>query len=274
MKRARAESKEIRAAFQSVKTAATELTTNYFAGTEQEQKWTSTGALSQVRTPRCLFLFRRDRDFEHLYHVAASRADLAEALASLDLIPSVPLVTDLVGRPEDVAPVAEIYRRNGFEDHVELIRMMRAGGSAPDAEADVAADYAQPADAPAIAAFLDGQLDPYRDQMPDAEEIEAAIARRSILIDRRDGAARGLLYFEDTGRTSTIRYWYVDKGCSGCGVGGSLMRTYLREHSSTARFLLWVVAGNADAIAKYEHYGFRREKLIDQIMIRKRESTR
>jgi len=51
------------------------------------------------------------------------------------------------------------------------------------------------------------------------------------------------------------------------------MRTYLREHPLTARFLLWVVAGNADAIAKYEHYGFRREKLCDQIMFRPKEST-
>ena len=52
------------------------------------------------------------------------------------------------------------------------------------------------------------------------------------------------------------------------------MRTYLRGHSSTARFLLWVVGVNADAIAKYEHYGFRRENLFDQIMIRTRDSTR
>jgi RimJ/RimL family protein N-acetyltransferase len=35
-----------------------------------------------------------------------------------------------------------------------------------------------------------------------------------------------------------------------------------------------VVSNNADAIAKYEHYGFRREKLIDRIMIRRGESTR
>lgn len=273
MNRALAGNDELRRAFESVRASATELITNYYAGAEQERSWASTGALSQSRTPRCLLLFRRDRHFEHLYHVAASRADLAEALASFDPIPGLPIVTDLVGRPEDVASIAEIYRQNGFEGYVNLVRMMRPGKPLPDAGSEASADYAQVTDIPAIVAFLNRQLDPFRDQIPEANEIESAIDRRTILIDRCGGTPGGLLFFEDTGRTSTIRYWYVDGACYGHGIGGRLMRTYLRGHSSTARFLLWVVGGNSDAIAKYEHYGFRRENLFDQIMIRRREST-
>ena len=267
------EEHEICAELRRIRELDKEFTTNFYGAPEQLRDWAGQGALSLARGVRTTLLFRRDRQFEHLYHIAASRADLAEALASLDPIPGSPIVTDLVGRPEDVAPVAEIYRTNGFEDYVNLVRMVRPRGSSPDAE-DASVDYAQLADAPAIVAFLDRQLDPYRDRIPEADEIESAIARRIILIDRCDGAPGGLLFFEDTGRTSTIRYWYVDKECTGRGVGGRLMRTYLREHPSTARFLLWVVGSNADAIAKYEHYGFRREKLSDQIMIRRRESTK
>lgn len=273
MRRTLAEGSELRSALQSVRAEATEFVINYYAGAEQEQKWALNRVLSQVRTPKGLLLFRRHGDFEHLYHVAASRADLAEALASLDPTPGLPIVADLVGRIEDVGPLAEIYRDSGFEDYVELVRMVRPRGSPVDAT-DAAVDYAQLADLQTVRAFLDRHLDPFRDQIPEAEEIESAIARRSILIDRGDGDPGGLLFFEDTGRTSTIRYWYVDSACSGRGVGSRLMRTYLHEHPSTARFLLWVVSNNAGAIAKYEHYGFRREKLIDRIMIRRRESTR
>ncbi len=247
--------------------------TNFYAAPEQLRDWASQGVLSWVRGVRATLLFRRNRQFEHLYHVAASRADLAETLASIDPIAGRPIVTDLVGQLEDVAPVAEIYRENGFENYVDLVRMARPGGSSADAT-DAAVDYAQLADLPLIVAFLDRHLDPFRDQIPEADEVESAIARRSILIDRCDGTLGGLLFFEDTGRTSTIRYWYVDSGCHGRGVGGRLMRTYLREHPSTARFLLWVVGSNAGVIAKYEHYGFRREKLFDRIMIRRRESSR
>lgn len=265
---------EISAELRRIRELSREFTSNIYAAQEQLREWAGRGVLSLAREVRTTLLLRRDRHFEHLYHVAASRADLAEALASLDPIPGLPIVTDLVGRSEDVVPVAEIYRQNGFEDYVDLVRMVRPGGSPPSAGPDTSVDYARLADIPAIVSFLDRQLDPFRDQIPEAGEIESAIARRTILIDRCDGTLRGLLFFEDAGRTSTIRYWYVDSGCYGRGVGGSLMRTYLREHPSTARFLLWVVGGNTGAIARYEHYGFRREKLIDQIMIRRRESTR
>jgi ribosomal protein S18 acetylase RimI-like enzyme len=272
--RTRGEEHEICAELRRIRELNKEFTTNFYAAPQQLRDWAGRGVFSLAPGVRTTLLFRRDRHFEHLYHVAASRADLAEALASLDPIPGLPIVTDLVGRPEDVAPIAEIYRANGFEDYVDLVRMVRPGGSSPDVGADTSVDYAQLADIPAIVAFLDRQLDPFRDQIPEADEIESAIARRSILIDRRDGTPGGLLFFEDTGRTSTLRYWYVDSGCFGRGIGGRLMRTYLRQHPSTARFLLWVVGGNASVIAKYERYGFRREKLFDQIMIRRRESSR
>ncbi len=271
--RTRGEEDEICAELRRIRELNKEFTTNFYAAPEQLRDWAGRGVLSLVRGVRTTLLFRRHRHFEHLYHVAASRTDLAEALASLDPIPGLPIVTDLVGRPEDVAPVAEIYRENGFEDYVDLVRLVRPGGSSPDVGSDASVDYAHLADIPAIVSFLDRQLDPFRDQIPEAHEIESAIARRSILVDRCDGTPGGLLFFEDTGRTSTIRYWYVSSESYGRGIGGRLMRTYLREHPSTARFLLWVVSGNAAAIAKYEHYGFRRERLFDQIMIRRREST-
>lgn len=272
--RTRGEADEIDAELRRIRELNKQFTTNLYAAQVQLRNWACQGDLSLIRGMRATLLFRRDRHFEHLYHVAASRTDLSEALASLDPITDQPIVTDLVGRIEEVTPLAEIYRESGFEDYVELARMVRPGGSSSDAGTDAAVDYAQLADLPLIMAFLDRHLDPFRDQIPEPDEVESAVARRTILIDRYDGMPGGLLFFEDTGRTSTIRYWYVDSRCSGRGVGGRLMRSYLREHSSTARFLLWVVSSNADAIAKYEHYGFRREKLIDRIMIRRRESTR
>jgi len=272
--RTRAEEYEVCAEVRRIRELRREFVTNLYAEPERLRYWASEGVLSLAGRASTTLVFRRDRGFEHLYHVAASCADLAEALGSIGPVPGLPIITDLVGRPEQVATLAQIHRENGFEDYVGLVRMARPGGSAPDTPPDASADYASLADLPAIIDFLDRQLDPFRDQIPEADEIEAAVAGRKILIDRCDSTPRGLLFFEDTGRTSTIRYWYVNSRCQGRGVGGRLMRAYLREHPSTLRFLLWVVGDNAGAIAKYEHYGFRREELFDQIMIRTRESTR
>ena len=125
--RTRGEEYEISDELRRIRELNKEFTTNFYAAPDQLRDWAGQGVLSLGRGMRTTLLFRRDRHFEHLYHVAASRADLAEALASLDPIAGLPIVTDLVGRPEDVAPIAEIYRENGFEDYVELVRMVRAG---------------------------------------------------------------------------------------------------------------------------------------------------
>ena len=47
-----------------------------------------------------------------------------------------------------------------------------------------------------------------------------------------------------------------------------LIRAMFRACSATRQTLLWVVESNDNAIAKYEHYGFRRDGLVDHIMIR------
>ena len=172
MMRTPAEEYEICAELRRIRELDKEFTTNFYAAPELLRHWVGRGVLSLARGVRTALLYRRDRHFEHLYHVAASRADLAESLASLDPIPDLPIVTDLVGRPEDVATVAEIYRENGFEDYVDLVRMVRPGRSSPDAGADASVDYAHLADIPAIVAFLDHQLDPFRDQIPEADEVE------------------------------------------------------------------------------------------------------
>lgn len=129
--RTRGEEDEILVELRRIRELNKEFTTNLYAAPEQLRNWAGQGVLSLTRGSCTTLLFRRDRHFEHLYHVAASRTDLAEALASLDPIPGLPIVTDLVGPPENVAPVAEIYRENGFEDYVDLVRMMRPGDRPP-----------------------------------------------------------------------------------------------------------------------------------------------
>jgi len=47
-----------------------------------------------------------------------------------------------------------------------------------------------------------------------------------------------------------------------------MMRRFLMQVAGSRRISLWVFSNNADAIAKYEHYGFHREKLVDRIMLK------
>jgi ribosomal protein S18 acetylase RimI-like enzyme len=76
--------------------------------------------------------------------------------------------------------------------------------------------------------------------------------------------------FEPMGLTSHLRYWYVDEAFRNQGIGARLMRRFFRLSSGSQRLILWVAGDNSDALAKYRHYGFREDTLVDRIMIRRR----
>jgi GNAT superfamily N-acetyltransferase len=257
-------------AIQRIKQGAAAFTTNLFAGQEQIESWIERGDLFHVERNGSMLILRRDRDFHHLYHVAAGNQELSGAIALLDEVP-VPggvLVADLVGRPEEVSTTSGIYAANGFREYTSLVRMVRLAQSAlPESPEDAEAVLASVDDVPDISCFLEKLLDRFRDQIPEPSAIRTAAGHGSIIIVRRGGPLAGLLFFETAGLTSVLRYWYVASRFRSQGIGAQLIRAYFRRCRSVKRILLWVVSDNADAIAKYEHYGFRRECLVDRIMI-------
>lgn len=257
-------------AIHRTKQGALEFVTNFYAPPEQVMSWIERGMLSYEDRTHSVLIARRDNSLYHLYHVAASPAALSSALASFDSVSGcgISVVADLVGRAADLDKVAEIYEERGFREYSVLVRMSRmidstlpGGGPDPDVV------FGEHTDAAEVCTFLDRVLDRFRDQIPDRDEIEAALARRNILIARRGRSLAGVLFFEAKGLTSFLRYWYVAAEFHSQGLGARLMKTYLWLCRFRKRILLWVVSGNTEAIAKYEHYGFRRENLVDRVMI-------
>jgi ribosomal protein S18 acetylase RimI-like enzyme len=246
--------------------------TNWFATPERIDYWIGRNSLSLAQDERAMLILRRDRGFHRVYHSAADLAALSALLRSAIGEPAANgiLTVDLVGRPQDLEPVAGIYRENGFADHQCLVRMIRMAAAEKVAEPEEAVEFARSADIAAVAAFLGRLLDPYADQIPDEDEIREAVSRGNLILVRRGDSVGGLLLFEPMGLTSHLRYWYVDDGARNQGIGARLIRQYFHLCNGSRRFILWVVRDNADAIAKYRHYGFREDTLVDRIMIRRR----
>lgn len=270
------DSARLQEAIQRIKRGAAGFTTTCFASPAQLEAWIERGVLSSLESERSLILLRRDRDFHHIYHVAADAEALSASLAALSSRNGAAdfgsaLTADLVGRDADVRALADLYRRAGFAEYTSLFRMVRlADPATPDDYEDPQVVLAEPVDAPAILAFLERLLDRFAEQIPDRAEIDQAIARQNIIIIRRGPELGGLLFFETTGQTSILRYWFVDDRHRNEGIGARMIKTFFRLCRASKRIMLWVIADNADAIAKYQHYGFRAESLVDQIMIRKR----
>jgi len=101
--------------------------------------------------------------------------------------------------------------------------------------------------------------------------LHAALAGNILLVRCRDELG-GVLWFETTGLTSHLRYWYVNPALRNRGPARALSAAIFRHCAACRRFILWVIADNDDGIAKYEHYGYRRESLVDRIMINRGES--
>jgi GNAT superfamily N-acetyltransferase len=245
--------------------------TNLFARPEKIESWIARGSLSLLQSEGALLLLRQDHGFKRIYHCAAHLEALDAALHSAvaGLATSGEMTVDLVGRSADLEPVVSIYRRNNFSDHNQLIRMVSnfIPEEVPQSEPEV--EFAEAEDTAAVAAFLGRLLDPYTDQIPDENEIREAAVNRNILLARRGEAVVGLLHFEIAGLTSHVRYWYVDSSARNQGIGGGLIRQYFRLSAGSKRLILWVVGDNSDSIAKYSHYGFRPDTLVDRIMIRR-----
>jgi hypothetical protein len=96
-----------------------------------------------------------------------------------------------------------------------------------------------------------------------------AAAERKVLVIRSGNAIAGQLFFEATGQSSLLRHWLVDSAHRDQRVGARLMRRYFAECTDVRRFVLWVISDNVNAIDRYRHYGYERDGLIDQVLIRR-----
>ena len=97
-------------------------------------------------------------------------------------------------------------------------------------------------------------------------ELRAAIAQQQILVARRDGEVAGLLFLrhkECLPRCGSGR-WAKFRALK---LGSALMRRYFTTQNVVKRFVLWVAADNANAIQKYEHYGYKPDGLVDYVLV-------
>jgi hypothetical protein len=255
---------EVFEATRRAKAGATVFQTNFFPAHARLLEWIRHGELLIESSAGLALFLRQDRDFFHLYFCAGNAEVLGAGLRPWPEL----LVVDLVGLEAELSCWRRLFESVGFSPYARLCRLVRTGpGSSPASNgSSEGIEYALGADCGLIHKLLDRSFDPYAEQLPTAGEIERAIEARQILVARQQGDLRGLLFFETQGLSSTVRYWLVGEAWRGNGVGGALMRRYLELHHSGRRFTLWAIDSNQNALAKYAHYGFEPDGLVDQIL--------
>jgi hypothetical protein len=259
---------EMGGAINRSKESASAFCTNLFPAPQKLEGWICHGELLYEQGEGVALFVRKDRDFGHLYFCAASPAALQRALETFPMIKTHPLVADLIGPEAALEELVELLESAGFRVYKRLFRMART--IAPASPAAVGRDprimIAGRSDCQSILNLMLQSFDCRAEQIPMLYEIEEAVEARRILIVQCGGALAGLLFFETQGLTSTLRYWLIAPEFRDQHFGSGLMHWYFTEHPSVRRFLLWVLADNAGAIRKYEHYGFRPDGLVDHVL--------
>lgn len=259
-------SKSLTEAVARVKRQNPEFTTSFFAPPGQTQAWIDRGLLHSATIGPSVLVFRPAGHFVRLYHVAESQSALSKALDYLNY--RLTWVADLVNSSENEA-AAHCYETHGFMLYATLVRMSRIQNSYLSSLDSSYATFARSDDLAAVADFLSSVLDPYVDQIPDEQDLALAIQREELLIVRKRGGLDGVLLFEKSAAAAHLRYWYVAPSMKNQGIGAQLMAAFLNLCQSCRRIVLWVSSENSDALSKYQRYGFRREDLVDRIMVRK-----
>ena len=211
--------------------------------------------------------------FYRLFYATCRRESLVETLPEAIRTARPPIVADLIGRPQDIEPSADLFAAAGFQRYAYYQRMCLL--KPPDAVPRQPAGP-QPvvwvttpailADTLEIHRLIAMHFDEHAEHLPAREEVEGAIRARTILVVRRGAAIAALLYYDRVGVTSTLRYWFVSSDFRGEGLGAGLIRRHFHDCHEQRRFLLWVDTANCNAIARYQHYGYTSDGVFDRIM--------
>jgi hypothetical protein len=261
--------KEISEGVEKIKNLNNRFITNFFLNETKITQWIEDQTLFSIESSHSIFILRKHMDFLYLYYISAGFSELFRDLQDFQLIPETDLVVEIVSKNGDLDQISPGFQTQGFVHHETLKRMSMMKNSTVDkSEMTAGINFASLSDSEHVLDFLLKRLDKYSEQIPEIKEIYAAILNKNILLSKTDGEIAGLLYFEKTGFTSHLKEWLVNEKYRNNSIGSKLIKSYFYLCENCNRFILWVKENNADAISKYEHYGYRMENLKDIIMVK------
>ena len=261
---------QIQEAIIAIKSYKRSFMTNFYMAEERCDLLINKQLLFCVNMQECIFILTKNRDFYHVYYIAADKDILAKSLKILmEKYPDDIFVSDIIGTETVVDEISSIYERFGFENYTKLYRMSRTENLDELQQLDERVKYATLEHAKQIQILLEKYFDPYSEQIPLIDEIQKYIETQNIVIITEEESVIGFVIFEINGLTSYLRYWFTHPDHRNKKIGSALLRRFFHESRTTKRQLFWVIENNKNAIIRYKHYSFKPEQLFDKIMIKK-----
>lgn len=253
-----------------VRNVSDHFTTNFFWDEEKHQQWISDGSLGLFRyADNCLLLLHNENGFSFLFYVAKNLTSLSNAIKNCQFKETV--VADIVtkgAKPKEIA----LFKENDYKIRRKLFRMVRIGAyPSKEQDKDTNIRRATYKDISQIREMLLASFDKLSEQIPSDAELGHLIDKKGVHLYVLGNEIAGLIISQTIGQTWYLRYWLVNPKYRGRGVGSSLFHYVLSKNRVCIRQILWVAEDNDRAIAKYEHYGFKKDGLNDYVLIKEND---
>ncbi len=258
---------EVRLAIEENKRHGNHFLTNFFLDVTKLDILIKAGLLSYKTIGKSLFFTKKNINFVNLYYFSLDLKNLSADLDNLNKeFKNTIFVIDVVGFFDQVSNISDALIEVGFNKYTSLVRMSKTERSSINEEKFDCVFYSDLSQINDVFIFLNQYFDEYAEQIPNLSELKELALKQRVLLYYESNKIKGFLIFEIKGLTSHLRYWFVLPEYRGRKVGSFLFQKYLYECLQTKRQLFWVIETNQNAIVRYEHYGFKKENLVDQIL--------
>ena len=242
--------------------------TNFFWDEQKHPYWILDNSFFYEKCENCYILFHQNIGFTNIFYISTSLDAFSEAYRQITL--NNDHVIDVVCRNEGKGEL-DILKELGYEPYKCLYRMSHIGLLADDNwEKTDEVGYAHDLDVNSVYEALHQDFDPICEQLPSLQEVRDFANRQQILMIKDGEKLCGFLIYELSGTTTWyLRYWYTSPEYRNMKIGAKLLKASLVDGKATKRQQLWVISDNENAIKRYEHYGFVKEKIYDYVMIKR-----
>lgn len=243
--------------------------TNFYFDELKHSLWIVKNTFFYERIGDALFLIKDNGTFMNVFYVSTDVETLKEGLAMISVAHSADtMMFDIVGREKECEALLKLFKSFNYSNYCSLMRMSKLTEPL-EYNKDESVVFASISDVPFVSDILNNNFDVKSEQIPYMEELNEYARNRRILIFKDVSVIVGVVIFELSKVNLYLRYWWVNPTYRDKGVGSKLLHRYFNEGRNTKREELWVVATNDNAIAKYEHYGYKKDNMIDLVLCNK-----
>jgi ribosomal protein S18 acetylase RimI-like enzyme len=246
--------------------------TNYYYDSVKSRSLILNEKLFFVKINEVIFVFKRNKEFLNVYFYASDSNQLYYSLyILLQTYPDLIFIFDIVSRSTE-SDVLMAFKKSNFNIYTSLVRMNRIseGYSLNEFINDQYLKVAEVAESIEVFNLLNTYFDPMAEQLPTRDEIIDYSNNGNILVYKYDNKVVGFVIYQLVGLTLYLRYWFVAPEYREMKIGSKLFYFFLFNGKGSKRQLFWVIQTNQNAIIRYEHYGFNKEKMFNFVLINKK----